>query len=135
MSLPNQIIVSGAGTAAANGTYTKGADQYGFASWYKDGAQIFNGSAGPQRRWYIYGDPLVGGGPGANNWYQNTTDATGVLSPVGLTFENAGNGTLPAPSVTAPASPSPVEERNAKYATENESGDVRFKRLFSLGYL
>jgi hypothetical protein len=46
----------------------------------------------------------------------------------------------PTPTVTPTPSPtpvplSPVEERNAKYATENEYGEVRFRRLFSLGYL
>jgi hypothetical protein len=33
MSLPNQLIVSGAGTAAVNGTYTRGADQNGQQVW------------------------------------------------------------------------------------------------------
>lgn len=42
----------------------------------------------------------------------------------------------PTPSPTpTPVPPSPVEERNEKYATENEDGEKRFKRLFSLGYL
>jgi hypothetical protein len=42
----------------------------------------------------------------------------------------------PTPSPTPTPQPlSPVEERNAKYATEGESGENRFRRLFGLGYL
>lgn len=37
--------------------------------------------------------------------------------------------------VPTPPILSPIDERNAKYATETESGANRFRRLFSLGYV
>jgi hypothetical protein len=42
----------------------------------------------------------------------------------------------PTPSPTPqPPQLSPVEERNAKYAKGDESGENRFRRLRSVGYL
>ena len=42
----------------------------------------------------------------------------------------------PTPSPTPEPQPlSPVEERNAKHATLDESGENRFRRLRSVGYV
>lgn len=49
-------------------------------------------------------------------------------------METATPTPTPTPSPT-PVPPSPVEERNAKYATEGEDGANRFRRLKALGYV
>lgn len=42
----------------------------------------------------------------------------------------------PTPTPTpVPVPPSPVDARNAKYATAGEDGANRFRRLHSLGYV
>lgn len=138
MSLPNQIIVSGAGTTAVNGTYTKGADQNGRAAWYKDDIQLFASTVygGSLQNWIISGTPYIGGGPENNTYYTTSGISVEIIeSPVGLSF-TLSTGQAPAPTVTAatPLPLSPVEERNEKYAVEGEDGEKRFKRLFSLGY-
>jgi hypothetical protein len=78
MSLPNQIIVSGATNFAdANGTYTKGADINGFAAWYKENAKI---NAGLASQWII--TPLEG----STEYYRTANDSA-------INFPNPANAT------------------------------------------
>lgn len=100
-ALPNQLIVSGAGSASVNGTYSIGVDQNQRAAWYKDGFQLFASASfagGSVRNWIISGTPYISGGPGANTYYFATVSAS-LISPVGLTFLAGAVGSSPAPVI------------------------------------
>lgn len=90
--IPGSLIVSGAGEAAANGTYTRGADVNGNPSWYKGGQfQILHSGAA---RWFLYNL--------SDDWqsYQSTV-AGDNASPVTATWELTGNAPPPLPTVVA----------------------------------
>ena len=103
MAIPNTLILSDAGTASVNGTYTKGADQNGKSAWYKDGFQIFAAApyaGGSLQNWIISGVPAVLGGPGLNIYYSTLGIPVEEVgdSPAGRTF-NLGVGSNPVPTI------------------------------------
>lgn len=125
------LIVSGAGITAANGTYTKyvAEDATGYSRWSNDnGFSIYHGDPGNDY-WFIL--------QGSTPKYRTVANSTDC--PVGLTWELMpfGSPTPPAPTVTAGSAPvvDPIAARNAKYSTATESGSARFRRLVSLGYV
>jgi hypothetical protein len=111
MSLPNQLIVSGAGTADVNGTYTKGADIGGRSAWNLDSnndISLFIASAGFSLAYAIRRFS------GAQEYFYVTdlfSSADFPESPVGITLNIGTNpltgssvsGAAPAPTVAAAA--------------------------------
>jgi predicted nucleic acid-binding Zn-ribbon protein len=114
MSLPNQLIVSGAGTAAVNGSYTRGANYGEQIAWYLDGDNNFvlfvnNNTFDPGQSengdyfqkaeiWDVRTDVLYIGFA-----YVSTSTFSGDFTV--FTWDTAGTGfeTPPAPTVTAVA--------------------------------
>ena len=125
------LIVSGAGITAANGTYTRSVaeDANGYSRWAnEDGFSIIHGDPGNDY-WFILQSSMPR--------YRTTADSTDC--PIGFVWELMpfGGPTPPAPTVTAGSTPvvDPIAERNAKYSTATEPGSARFRRLVALGYV
>jgi hypothetical protein len=66
-----------------------------------------------------------------------STDSGASVNNVQLIVERLGiNTAIAKATIELLITPlSPIEERNAKYQTENESGEKRFRRLLGLGYV
>lgn len=99
-ALPDAIVVSGAGTASANGTYTRGADLNGYKAWYKGtGDRIYvDGSlAANLIGWQL----KLGSQPSAS--YSSPTVSSGLFDSNGIPyFTDVGAfGSAPVPSVRA----------------------------------
>lgn len=139
MPIPNQLILTDAGTTAVNGTYTKGADMDGSAAWYKEDYRIRKLSAFGNAAWVV--QEIVGGEGSAYPYMQVAGPpfmwppaGTVPDSPVGLTLQVNGS-TEPPPVIAAGGGSDPITERNNKYATATETGAKRFRRLLALGYV
>lgn len=142
------IVVSGAGTAAVNGTYVPyttdtrlGGPKTGqlYTIWTKDGLnsnpriEVVGSDPGT---WAITGIPF----PVAKIYDAPDGSYGDTDCPVGLTWSAGPFGSNPAPTVTGISGGGgggldPIAERNAKYATATESGAIRFRRLHALGYV
>jgi hypothetical protein len=113
-ALPNEIIVTDAGTATVNGIYTKGADQNQNAAWYKDNqTQIFSFgpfAGGSINKWQISGIPVSSGGSDYNIFYETAAiPLAAFFSPIGQSFISTSAGLDPAPTLTAVPSGSYIE--------------------------
>lgn len=117
MAVPNTLVISGAGYAAANGTYTRVADFDGYPAWEQAGGTvgIRIGTGGPNVFWRITELPYVGGGPSCNTIYFTNFAIPGPTWPGEypgdpaadpITWSNDCLGTGNAPTVTA-AAPDP----------------------------
>jgi hypothetical protein len=114
MAVPNILLVSNAGYAAANGTYTRVADFGGYPAWEQAGGTvgIRTATGGPNVFWQITGLPYVGGGPTCNIIYSSNFNIPGANWPGEypgdpaadpVTWGNDCLGTGNAPVVSAPA--------------------------------
>lgn len=129
------IIVSGSGNSFVNGEYIDQENN----TWRKnvsieDDAQgyidifFFN----PTNLWYLQGSSV----------YSSASGGTEESDPTTLSWSSGVSLAFDLPLITPTPSPtpqplplSPIEERNAKYATLDEDGEKRFRRLFGLGYV
>ena len=139
MAVPNTLTVTGAGFAAVNDTYTRGADVNGYPAWQNAGGTygIQIGTGGPTVFWQITGLPQVGGGPTCNTVYGSNFAIPGATWPGEypgdpaadpISWSNDCLGTGSAPTVTAGAAPAPDP-----YAPWG--GFANYQRLRFLEYL
>jgi hypothetical protein len=86
--------------------------------------------------WYLQGSSVYSTAAGESDSDPTTLSWNNdVVMSFGLEESPTPTPTL-TPSPTPSIEPlSPVEERDAKYQTENETGTKRFRRLVGLGYV
>lgn len=134
------VVVSGAGTAIANGTYIPA----GNGTEGPQGTQIYTKDGNPAS-WPRLWRPSGSGGWGINGnvpfpsapLYNEISSTATDCPPSGTAWDVNFFGSEPAPSVIGtPAGPNCADplERCA-FAAEGESGAERFRRLVSLGYV